>query len=124
MEIDKDGNKIWLQNGKKHRDDGPAVCEATTRQGVIVEYADGDKLWFQNGKSIVLMAQLQNTHLDTKHGIKMANCIAQKISQLWNGITDVQNGTRMASIMFQIGRIFMFVEPSRLHWVYFVTCPF
>lgn len=39
MEIDKDGNKIWRRNGKKHRDDGPAV-----------EYADGDKLWFQNGK--------------------------------------------------------------------------
>ena len=33
------GNKLWYQNGKLHRLDGPAV-----------EWSDGDKFWYQNGK--------------------------------------------------------------------------
>ena len=31
--------KYWLQNGKYHRTDGPAI-----------EYASGDKAWYQNDK--------------------------------------------------------------------------
>jgi hypothetical protein len=37
--VDKFGTKIWYQNGKHHREDGPAV-----------ERADGRKFWYQNGK--------------------------------------------------------------------------
>ena len=33
------GDKFWYQNGKLHREDGPAI-----------EYANGDKSWYQNGK--------------------------------------------------------------------------
>jgi len=33
------GNKVWYLNGKKHREDGPAI-----------EYADGDKSWYLKGK--------------------------------------------------------------------------
>ena len=33
------GNKSWYLNGKRHREDGPAV-----------ECADGDKFWYLNGK--------------------------------------------------------------------------
>ena len=33
-----DGSKFWYLNGKRHREDGPAV-----------EYADGDKFWYLNG---------------------------------------------------------------------------
>ena len=34
-----DGTKRWWLNGKRHREDGPAV-----------EYADGSKVWCLNGK--------------------------------------------------------------------------
>ena len=33
------GTKFWYLNGKRHREDGPAV-----------EYADGTKYWYLNGK--------------------------------------------------------------------------
>ena len=35
--IDKDNDKAWYQNGKRHREDGPAR-----------EYADGNKFWWLN----------------------------------------------------------------------------
>ena len=34
-----DGSKSWYQEGKLHRDDGPAI-----------EYANGTKKWYQEGK--------------------------------------------------------------------------
>jgi hypothetical protein len=34
-----DGDKFWYLNGKRHREDGPAI-----------EDADGDKWWYLNGK--------------------------------------------------------------------------
>ena len=34
-----DGEKYWYLNGKRHREDGPAI-----------EYADGEKYWYLNGK--------------------------------------------------------------------------
>ncbi len=36
-----DGHKYWLQNGRYHRIDGPAV-----------ERANGDKKWYINGKKL------------------------------------------------------------------------
>jgi len=33
------GDRHWYLNGKRHREDGPAV-----------EYADGDRVWYLNGK--------------------------------------------------------------------------
>ena len=33
------GDKEWYLNGKRHREDGPAI-----------EYANGDKYWYINGK--------------------------------------------------------------------------
>jgi hypothetical protein len=33
------GDKWWLLNGKRHREDGPAI-----------EYSDGTKKWFFNGQ--------------------------------------------------------------------------
>jgi hypothetical protein len=33
------GSKEWYQNGKRHREDGPAI-----------EYFNGTKCWYQNGK--------------------------------------------------------------------------
>jgi hypothetical protein len=34
------GRKSWHLNGKRHREDGPAI-----------EYSNGDKEWYLNGKS-------------------------------------------------------------------------
>jgi hypothetical protein len=39
VKVFADGTKVWWQNGKCHREDGPAI-----------EYANGDKSWYQNGK--------------------------------------------------------------------------
>jgi hypothetical protein len=39
MEVDPYGAKHWFLNGKRHREDGPAI-----------EYASGSKFWYLNGK--------------------------------------------------------------------------
>ena len=37
--VDLDGTRGWYQNGEPHRDDGPAII-----------WASGSKFWYQNGK--------------------------------------------------------------------------
>ena len=39
VKVYADGTKRWYLNGKRHREDGPAI-----------EYADGTKFWYLNGK--------------------------------------------------------------------------
>jgi len=39
VKIDEQGTRIWYLNGKRHREDGPAV-----------EKADGTKFWYKNGE--------------------------------------------------------------------------
>jgi hypothetical protein len=39
VKIGNDGDKEWYLNGKRHREDGPAV-----------EWANGDKEWYLNDK--------------------------------------------------------------------------
>ena len=41
LEVDAYGNKWWYLNGKRHREDGPAV-----------EKANGDKWWYLNGEEV------------------------------------------------------------------------
>ena len=53
--------KEWYLNGKKHREDGPAVEYANGNKewhlngkchredGPAIEYAYGDKAWYRNG---------------------------------------------------------------------------
>ena len=38
VKVYDNGDKSWYLNGKRHREDGPAV-----------EFADGDKSWYLNG---------------------------------------------------------------------------
>ena len=57
-----DGSKSWCQNGKLHREDGPAYEHADgskswylndkrhREDGPAYEHANGDKFWFLNGK--------------------------------------------------------------------------
>ena len=60
--VNNNGDKRWYQNGKLHRDDGPAIENANGDKywyqnsklhrldGPAVEYASGTKYWYQNGK--------------------------------------------------------------------------
>ena len=62
VRVHSDGSKFWYQNGKVHRDDGPAITwsdgakhwyqnEKRHREdGPASEYPDGSKFWYQNGK--------------------------------------------------------------------------
>ena len=56
------GDKAWYLNGKRHREDGPAIEDANgdkewylndklhREDGPAVEWENGDKEWFLNGK--------------------------------------------------------------------------
>ena len=56
------GNKCWYLNGKRHREDGPAIERANgskswylndkyhREDGPAIEYANGTKYWHLNGK--------------------------------------------------------------------------
>lgn len=56
-----DGTKIWYSNGKRHRDDGPAIEDAYGNKywfrndllhrddGPAIEYTNGYKVWYRNG---------------------------------------------------------------------------
>lgn len=60
--VSDDGTKIWYKNGKRHREDGPAIEAADgTRMwlqnddfhrigGPAIDYANGTKRWYRNGK--------------------------------------------------------------------------
>jgi len=61
---DKNGNRFWRLNGKRHREDGPAVEFADggrswylngkfhREDGPAVEWADGDRSWYLNGTQL------------------------------------------------------------------------
>jgi len=58
------GAKIWLQNGKWHREDGPAFIHASgykawykngeyhREDGPAIVYPNGSQYWYQNGEQI------------------------------------------------------------------------
>jgi len=62
--VTKDGTKKWYLNGKRHREDGPAIeypdgikawylnGELNRKDGPAVEYPDGTKIWFLNGQKL------------------------------------------------------------------------
>ena len=59
-----DGTKYWFLNGKRHREDGPAIERANgsklwylngkihREDGPAIECADGNKYWYLKGKQI------------------------------------------------------------------------
>jgi len=62
VKVYNSGDKEWYLNGKRHREDGPAIEYASgnkhwylngelhRKDGPAVEYADGEKAWYLNGK--------------------------------------------------------------------------
>ena len=61
---DKDGDRAWYLNGKKHRTDGPAIerkngyrawylnDELHRTDGPAIEYVNGDRAWFLKGNMV------------------------------------------------------------------------
>ena len=62
VRVRDDGYKEWFLNGKRHREDGPAVEHPNgtkewyqndklhREDGPAIEYFDGTKYWYHNGK--------------------------------------------------------------------------
>jgi hypothetical protein len=50
VKVFDDGRKSWFLNGKRHREDGPAI-----------ECSDGHKEWYLNGKKLT-EAEFNNRH--------------------------------------------------------------
>ena len=62
VRVYNDGHKAWYLNGKRHREDGPAIEHADgykawylngklhREDGPAAEYADSYKAWYLNGK--------------------------------------------------------------------------
>jgi len=62
--VDKYEDKYWFLNGKKHKEDGPAVVTQDGSKGwylndklhridgPAIELFDGSKYWFLNGKEV------------------------------------------------------------------------
>ena len=69
------GTKKWYLNGKRHREDGPAIEWANggkewylngkchREDGPAIEYANGDKWWYLNGKQLT-----EKEHQDQTQG--------------------------------------------------------
>ena len=64
VKVYPDGDKFWYLNGKRHREDGPAMEFADgpkywylndkyhREDGPAIEYADGSKSWYLNDKEV------------------------------------------------------------------------
>ena len=66
VKVSSNGTKEWCLNGKRHREDGPAIEYSNgakswylndklhREDGPAVEYADGTKSWYLNDKLIIV----------------------------------------------------------------------
>jgi len=64
VKVYDNGDKTWWLNGKRHREDGPAIEEASggkswylngkkhREDGPALEWADGTKFWYLNDKEL------------------------------------------------------------------------
>jgi hypothetical protein len=64
VEVYNNGTKCWYLDGKRHREDGPAIEYSNgakewylngklhREDGPAVEYSDGTKFWYLNGEEL------------------------------------------------------------------------
>tara|TARA_S200002703_G_scaffold120595_1_gene106405 strand:- start:233 stop:526 length:294 start_codon:yes stop_codon:yes gene_type:complete len=64
VNVFENGDRYWYLNGRRHREDGPAIERADgskqwylngerhRENGPAIEYANGDKSWYLNGKKV------------------------------------------------------------------------
>ena len=62
VKVDANGDRKWYLNGKRHREDGPAIeringdkiwylnDECHREDGPAIEWANGSRYWYRNGK--------------------------------------------------------------------------
>ena len=60
VKVFEDGSKVWLLNGERHREDGPAI-----------EFSSGTKAWYLNGEKLT-----KKEHMRRTSGVTMENAIA------------------------------------------------
>tara|TARA_R110002020_G_scaffold461437_1_gene680371 strand:- start:288 stop:590 length:303 start_codon:yes stop_codon:yes gene_type:complete len=80
VKVDSGGTKFWYLNGKRHREDGPAVEYAGgskhwyfngkrhREDGPAIEYADGSKFWYLNDKQVTEEEHKKRTSKATCEG--------------------------------------------------------
>ena len=56
VRVNDSGNKFWYLNGKRHREDGPAI-----------EWADSNKSWYLNGKEVTEEEHKKQTSTRTSY---------------------------------------------------------
>ena len=73
VKVSPDGSKYWFLNGKRHREDGPAIeCADGAKHwflngkrhredGPAIEWADGTKQWYLNGEHVTEEEHRQRT---------------------------------------------------------------
>ena len=66
--IDEDGNKLWHQNDKLHRLDGPAV-----------EYSNGNVEYWINGKNVKSLPLLPIKEVTITELEKMFGCVVKVV---------------------------------------------
>jgi len=50
VKVFEDGSKVWLLNGERHREDGPAI-----------EFSSGTKAWYLNGEKLTEKEHMRRT---------------------------------------------------------------
>jgi hypothetical protein len=78
------GDKCWYLNGKRHREDGPAIEYANgskfwylndklhREDGPAIESANGNKFWFLNGKRLTISKWLDlNNHFSDQEKVML-----------------------------------------------------
>ena len=66
IKVSTDGTKHWYLNGKRHREDGPAIewsdgakewylnGKHHREDGPAIEWSGGTKSWYLNGKQLIV----------------------------------------------------------------------
>ena len=95
VEVYPNGHKHWYLNGKRHREDGPAVDSASgskywflndkrhREDGPAIEHTDGSKSWYLNDKKYT--KQEFNEKMNPK--VNNPRCgIRTGVVKLWNWV--------------------------------------
>ena len=98
VEVYSDGSRYWNLNGKRHREDGPAL-----------ELDDGSKYWYLNGKKITEAEHKLKTM--TKH--KQQTDIVEYIDAYFKGVQRDNGKSRLTDIIQYTDSYFKGVQSAQ-----------